>query len=477
MADEHQNRPHSTRPGFGSTRDLLSLVFRRKAIVLAIFSLIFLASVISLARQHVVYMAETKILVLRGAGGVFSPLNAPRLQWWEEMRTEVELVRSRPVVERATAALERKAKEVAFTDRGTEMVTAAPPSPEDLLDGMTAAPIEETNIIRITYHALDGRTAIDGVNAIANAYLDHRREMKSNKQTAEFFQEQIEQSRAKVERMRAELAIYKADHGITDIAQESDEMIHQRAQLETDLSDARGRRAELESELKVIENADTSDPGVLVPTVELGTYQNLQDHQRHLAELEAKLNNLRSTYTEESPPVQAVKRDVEATKQTIRGVVGDLAAAKRNQLSVLRGRESSLQKELAAIAVNLERIPEHEARVATMSLELKTATERLEELESQHQQHFLQEEVDPRLSNLQLVSPAITAKRVGGGAKQKLFMVFSFLLASGMALVAAFMVDTLDHTIKFPADVESAIGIPVLASVREVKPVRPRANG
>ena len=54
MADEHQQRLTTARPGFGSTRDLLSLVFRRKAIVLAIFSLIFLASVISLARQRVV---------------------------------------------------------------------------------------------------------------------------------------------------------------------------------------------------------------------------------------------------------------------------------------------------------------------------------------------------------------------------------------------------------------------------------------
>jgi capsular polysaccharide biosynthesis protein len=77
--------------------------------------------------------------------------------------------------------------------------------------------------------------------------------------------------------------------------------------------------------------------------------------------------------------------------------------------------------------------------------------------------------VDPRLSNLQLLAHAVTAKRIGGGARQTLFLVFSFVLALGMALVAAFLVDTLDHTLKFPVDVESALGIPVLASVREVK--------
>ena len=109
-----------------------------------------------------------------------------------------------------------------FTDRGTEVLAAAPPTPEDLLDGMTAAPIEETNFIRITYHALDGRTAIDAVNSLASSYMVHRREIKSNKQTAEFFEELIEQARSKVDRMRAEIAIYKSEHGITDISAPSE---------------------------------------------------------------------------------------------------------------------------------------------------------------------------------------------------------------------------------------------------------------
>jgi polysaccharide biosynthesis transport protein len=482
MVDSSPRAMQTTRPGFGSTRDLLSLVFRRKLIALAIFILIFLASVFSLARQKVVYMAETKILVLRGSGGASGPLTGPRLQWWEEMRTEVQLVRSRPVAERAAAQLERKWKGEGLSMKGEglrmsspELAALEPPPAEDLLEAMMAEPIEETNIIRITYHALDGRTAIDAVNAIATGYLEHRREMKRNRQTAGYFEEALERRRSTVARLRAEIALYKTQHGITDIAQETDELLHQRAQVEADLTDARGRRAELESELKVIDRARLASPGVLVPTIDLASYETLKNHQRRLAELEGKLNSLRSTYTEESPPVQAVVRDAEAARQLIRQAVDELAAAKRNQLEVLRGRESSLDSELGGINTILEQIPEHEARVAFLQMEISTATAQLGELELQHQAHRLQEEVDPRLSNLQLVSPAISAKRVGGGSKQKLFMVFSFLLAAGMALVAAFMVDTLDHTIKFPADVESALGIPVLGSVREVKVARRRA--
>lgn len=473
MADTSDKSAIGTRPSFGSTRDLISLLFRRKAIALAIFSLIFLASVMSLARQKAAYVADTRILVLRGEGGGQGPIPRPTLQWWEEMKSEVEIVRSRPVAERAVAALHRQSVDAGLA-RNSEVVAADAPSAEDLLSNLSVEPIEETNFIRLAYHALDPRSAIDGVNAIAESYLAHRRSMRSNKQTAEFFEEQILTARSGVERMRAELALYKTQNGLTDIGQQTNELIHQRAALESELTQASSRRAALEAEVQVVERSLREHPEVLVPTPELAEDQNLRDYQRRLAEIDSKYNSQLSRYTPESPQVQAVVRDREACIESIRAVVGGLIAAKRNQLEVLRGNENTLRARYDEILAKLGSIPEHEAKLALMSLELKTATDQLEALESQHQQHQLMEATDPRLSNLQILAPAVTAKKVGGGMKQKLFMVFSFILAAGMALVAAFMVDTLDHTIRFPADVESALGVPVLGSVRDVRPVRNR---
>ncbi len=456
---------------FGSVRDLISLIFRRKVISLSIFGLIFLASVVSLARQKAAYVAETRILVLRGEGGAQGPIPRPTLQWWEEMKSEVEILRSRPVAERAAAALSRASAATELA-RGSEVVAPSAPSTEDLLSSLTAEPIEETNFIRLAYHALDPRSAIDGANAIAEAYLGHRRAMRRNKQTAEFFEEQILKARSEVEKMRAELALYKTEHGLTDIGQQTNEFIHQRAIVEDNLTEARARRAAAEAEIKVIVESLRENPDVLVPTPELAQDENLQNYLRRLSELDARYNSLLSTYTPESPQVQSILRDRAACKESIREVVQSLLTARRNQLEVLRGRERTLEALYRDVMAKLDGMPEHEAKLALMSLELKTATVQLEELENQHQQHRLQEATDPRLSNLQILSPAVTARRVGGGAKQKLFVVFSFILAAGMGLVAAFVVDTLDHTVRLPADIESALGVPVLGSVREVRPGR-----
>jgi len=466
----------SNRQSFGSTRDLLSLVFRRKAIGLCIFFLIFTASVVSLSRQRVVYLSEARILVQRGQGGAYGAIPRPVLHWWEEMKSEVEIVRSRPVAERASAVLTRR--RLAAGPDGTQLQPASAPSPEDLLDGMGVEPIDETDIIRITYRALDRWTAVESVNAIADAYLDHRRAMKQNQQAAEFFEEKIQDARSEVERTRAEFALYKTQHGLADLNQQTDELIRQRSSLENDMTVVRTDRAGREREIQVLERSLRENPDVLVPTPELNSDANLQSYQRRLADLHGKLASLLSTYTTESPQVQAVMRDVERCKAQIRQVVDDMITAKRNELGVLSGREESMNAEIQAIDRKLNFLPEHEARLAFINQELKTATDELMGLEARHQEHRLQEAVDPRLSNLQLLSHAVNAKRVGGGARQKLFLVFSFILALGMSLVAAFLVDSLDHTLKFPADVESALGIPVLASVREVRVGRanPRAG-
>jgi uncharacterized protein involved in exopolysaccharide biosynthesis len=461
------------RPGFGSARDLLSLVFRRKWVGLFIFSSIFLASAFSLSRQKVVYVAEARILVERGATGVSGANARPVLHWWEEMKSEVEIARCRPVAERAVEDIARARQAIAETHHHDDLILADAPTAEELMGGFSAEPIEETDVIRLAYRSLDPNSAIEGVNAVTGAFLSYRREMKRAKQTSEFFVEEIEAAQAKVERSRADLAAYKTQHRLTDLHQHTDQLIRQRSNFQDDLTEVRAERAAREAELEVLDRSRAEHPEVLVPTSELGADPNLQTYQRRLSDLQGKLNSLLATYTIDSPQVKAVVRDVEACKVSIREVVDDMLVAKHNELDVLRGRENTLKSELRKIESSLEMMPEHERKVALMTLELKSNTDRLTELEIGHQSHRLNEAVDPRLSNLQLLSQAVSAKRIGGGARQRLFVVFSFILALGMALVAVFMVDTLDHTIKFPADVESALGVPVLSSIREVRPVRP----
>ena len=76
------------RSNMGSVRDIVSLLFRRKVIFLAIFALIFTAATLSAAKQKVAYVAEAKVRVERGSTVSKGVDSRPHLHWWEEMKTE-----------------------------------------------------------------------------------------------------------------------------------------------------------------------------------------------------------------------------------------------------------------------------------------------------------------------------------------------------------------------------------------------------
>ncbi len=460
------------RSSFGSTRDLVALLFRRRAIFLAVFITISAASAFSLRNQQIVYVAVSKVLVVRGAGAIRNPDARPVLHWWEEMKTEVEVARSREVAEMAVAALARQEAVKAREQGGIvdfAATTVEPVSADLLLGGLGVEPIDETDIIRLSYRALDYRAAIDGVNALTKAYMNRSRGVLRDPEAADMYSDELDSAQAEVDRIGADIATYKTKHSISDIASETIELTRQRMAVENRLIDARASLQSTRTEVESLERYRTTRPDVLLPSEEMKRDPQLGTYMRRLGELDSQLNTLLATYTRDNPQVRAVERDRESCIASINAQVDQFVATKRTTLERLSGELQAYESELARVDRRVAELPMHEAELRRMLNSFHGGQEHLDRVRLQHQEVRFKEEVDPKFSKLRLLSLASTASSLGGGARKQLFLVASLLLAFGLSFVAAFMVDTLDHTIKSPSDIEEALGVPVLASIREVR--------
>jgi uncharacterized protein involved in exopolysaccharide biosynthesis len=445
------------------------MLFRRKAIFLAVFLTIFAASAWSLKNQQVVYVAEAKVLVIRGADPTVIN-QRPYQHWWEEMKTEVEIARSPHVLDRAVARLAhqqgvRTREET--QDLGT--VDSEPVDTETLRGGLGVEPIDETDVIRITYRALDRRSAIDGVNAVTEAYMEHAKVVRRDPQAAQIYRGEIERLEGEVDRLSVEIANYKNQYRISDINAESLELTRQRKAVENNLIDVRAERHATEIELDGFERRLEKQPDLLIPSEEMKRDPQVATYARRLAELDAQLNTLLATYTRDNPQVRAVERDRQSCVASIREQVQQFIGMKRSSLEALAAREQAFQGELERIDQRMAELPVHESNLDRMAHELKGAKESLDLIREREDLAQLRQDLDPKFSKLRLLHEAASASRLGGGARKQLFLVASIILALGLSFVAAFMIDTLDHTIKFPNDIEEALGVPVLASIREVR--------
>ena len=84
-----------------SFRDMLAMVFRRKWVILSIFLGTLAMGVSASLKSTSEFQATAKVLIRRSEGSSFQRQKSPYLGLEEEMNTEIEILRSNPVMNRA----------------------------------------------------------------------------------------------------------------------------------------------------------------------------------------------------------------------------------------------------------------------------------------------------------------------------------------------------------------------------------------
>ena len=100
-----------------SFRDMLAMVFRRKWVILSIF-FVMLATGISASFQSTSeFMATSKVLIRRDTGGQLQRAKQNVHGLDEEMNTEIEILRSTPVLDRAVDYVETEIADLSDAEK------------------------------------------------------------------------------------------------------------------------------------------------------------------------------------------------------------------------------------------------------------------------------------------------------------------------------------------------------------------------
>ena len=136
----------------GELREYLEVIRARKWTILIVFILVLGGSLLLSFRQTPEYVANGRLLVT----GV--PVDATGVISTPSLGTEAEVVKSVEVAEIAARRLQ------------VEL------SPGDLLGGLSATPVADTEVLSISYTNPDPQFATDAANAFANGYIFFKRE-------------------------------------------------------------------------------------------------------------------------------------------------------------------------------------------------------------------------------------------------------------------------------------------------------------
>ncbi|MBN1884615.1 MAG: hypothetical protein JW876_03690 [Candidatus Krumholzibacteriota bacterium] len=442
-----------------TVKDFLEVIFRRKWIIVGIVLVSTVLVLVMNTREPAVYESMARILVKRGeAMGVFNPY-VRTLTWEEEIASQIEMVKSQVVVDRAQEILHRFVPEGYETDEQINV------------NNVNSDVVSTSNVIWVTYTSRDPVFCRVAVNAMVNAYRDYYQQVRTPPEMEDFFANEKQILMEEIEYWRERKQRVESEWGIIDLNRQRTDALQQLWTLRNELGDIVQERRERESILETLETLEQADvaelsaisTGLLEPGQREGVVENLR---RRLIDLKMQESDLAARYTDSNKELVNIRAQIDDMHGLLSKEIDALLFVNRSRLSVVRDRERSLRSDIARLESENEEFPAQEVELQRIETSLQNAIDSYEALVEQHINSRISIASNPEW-NVTILNPADSAhaRKTRDYVRIALGPLFSLVIALGFA----FFIDNLDHSIKNVSEAEDVLQMNVLASFPDTK--------
>jgi succinoglycan biosynthesis transport protein ExoP len=441
-----------------SIRDFLRVVFKQKWILITLFTVSTLVVAIMNIKSPVLYESQARVLVRRGQVENVVYARYRYLPWEEEISSELETVKSQAVLARARDIMKEKLEEAGLHK-----------PPTIARSSVSVEVVKESNVLAISFLDRDPDIAQMGADAVTHAYMEYYQKAGDVARVDQFFQREIQSVEGQLEGLRADRGEFLESENLTFSPDE-------KKQLEDNIDSDKKKLDEIRGEIKKRETALGAQRKALeegsmsrVPRVAESSYGDdsvLLQAKLELFRLKADRDAMAAQYTDKYPPLMAIDKQIAVVEGEIRTEIENKISLEELDLEILREQERSVSQSLGQSEEKLRSVVDNEGHYQQMELDLETLADRYKQLKDTEIQSKITQATSPdwRVTLLVPASKAIP-RNTKDYVRMALAPVFSVVIGLGLA----FFFESLDHSIKGPADVEEALGLPVLASLWMMK--------
>ncbi|MEW5946635.1 MAG: polysaccharide biosynthesis tyrosine autokinase [bacterium] len=449
---------------------VLRIIQKRQLFFVAAASIVALVSIVLIVSRPPQYESHVKVLVtterrFTGAAGSYKeelPQLAEmiRIELQRNIATQIEIIKSKPVVDGAVRVSGVPRKDVVFSVQR----------------------LAESDVVQITGYSSDPGKLKRFLDAIGDSYVRYVQNLRINetRDAGRFLEEQIVLARDELRDSESGLRDFKEFSGIVDLSQESSRKVaslvdfeSQLENLKIDLSSVRSRLGEIRSQL-------SSGEKEMVSSTVLSENPLLQQMRGRLASLEVEHAGLSRTLARRHPKLMGVEAEIEKAKSTIRDEVERIVSSQTRTLNPvhialmtdltdysveeisLASRRDALESVIAGMKRDLLSIPESEMELARLTRRKMLNERLLLVLEEKYQDFKVSERT--RTPPARIIESAAGALEISG--KKKLFQaVVMFLVAVSFGLGVALFAEYMDDAIYTDEDVRRHLELKVLAQI------------
>jgi len=487
-----------------SLRDFLHIVFKSKRQIVLFFVGCFAAVVVGTFLMTTTYRATAQVLIKVGWDNLYIPETGNtnpvfNMRQEEQINSEIEILKSRTISEKVVAAIGPLVLYPKLGNSSWFSLSSFLPgrdADKDPAEEALAAleknlqieAIKKSNVIEVTFDHPDPQMAATVANAIVDEFLNRRIDLYRAPQSHEFFKEQAEFLKEKLNRTEASFQALKEQHNVTDLKNQQGLLLNRIVAVRSDLESAASREVEL---ARRIDNLRAQLAKLSQPTPQ-GKQANpneflISSLGRRLADLQIEEQKLSTKYTDENRTLRSVREEIALVRKQIAekeaklygrttlGVSSTYLHLQEDQLrseadlSSVKAKRESLQEQLSAYERELAKFNQIETALNQLAQELNVDRDNYRLYLTKFEESRIQDAMDSqKIAGVSLLEPA-HAPLKPVKPRVLLNLALGFFLSIFGALGLAFFVEFVSDDLEKIEDVEAAFGLPVLSVIPELK--------
>ena len=467
-SNDSQSTAREGNPNF-SLRNIVTILYRRRVAVLAIALPLIIIGGINLFSETGSYTASARAVV--DLGRVDLPKWRTGLQgvdYNRDLNTLVNSAMTMPVAQRAAEVLRDSIPVMIELDEGLAFLTEKGALQDYLLENLDVSVMGESAVMNFQFTSSRPRISLMAVGALRQAFLDFKVYGQKNEQAVEYYQEQANRLRAKMDSLLVLRSAILTEAGYTNLDDDLKYDSGALAQARTELSEIEVDRRALERQVNQLRAYLGGDPRDFPMGPDENRSNILVYWMRLIAQHDDELNTLLTTYTENSPTVKRKQELIAESLKELEEAESKYVKSMELQLSTLLEKETVLKEQLASVEKRNSRAPAVYRQVTLIDSELKSHGSLLVELGGKIGEVSLATNADERISDTSIIDePTIVA--VFSGGTTIVYFLALVILALALGVIVGFVVENLDHRVYSPDDIEENLKLPVFASVSRNK--------
>jgi capsular exopolysaccharide synthesis family protein len=385
------------------------------------------------------------------------------------LQTQQQLLRSRPIVAKAVQDL-RLWDSPQFKRRlgaaATDEEIARAGLIDQFLSHLTISPVVGTHLVNVTFEASDPTLAKHAVNALTANFKNEQAasQGQDSSNLMGWINDRLSEQRARLASSEAALQAYMASHDAVSVEDRQNIVVQKLSELNTAVTRAKTDRMSKEAlyeQLQAVRDnkmALDSLPIVLTNPV-------LQQLRGQLADLEQKELRMSQELGDRHPDLIKLRSEVDLTKKRLDAELAKLTEAVKNDFVAAQAVEANLTGALDAQKHEVVKLNQKSLDYGALQRQAATDRQIYERLLTESQTRGVTAKTAEQ--TIRVVEPAELPLAPVGPHNTRDFLL---VIAAGLLLAigAPLTLESLDHRIKTPADIEQRLHLPCLAMVPQL---------